>query len=679
MFNIDEPCLLLMPEEEQNLPFKIVALIPRDGCKPEYLKVLNIEQPYYFYQTCTIGGHEELVEKPYLHNLFNEKKPHIEITAIVGKNGSGKSTIMELLFMALNNLTFKQEKIRRDLVYVNGVHVDLYFLSDRFYKIKVDHLAVTVFAFNVDKMQMIEVANFDFKQLFYTVAVNYSHYAYNDRDYPKGQAWLRGVFHKNDAYQIPIVLNPYRNNGNININGENELVNSRIIANLLRPSTDKDFNFRNLSEKFRAVRLKLKLDNSKKTKVLYERTVKEETPYTTRQADGTLLEKITIDALIKIDRPGLLKTINEHYPFGHQFEAEKRDPEAITYIFYKLVNIALKYDDYKKFFSKTNDNFRNPDRYIKKLLADPSHIGFKLKQTLNYLHYRYIRPEQTSLDLDEYGGKIYKRYETRGKHIKELIELIPPPIFRPEIIMREIKGRKVSSFKYLSSGEKQMNYTVSSLLYHLNNLDSIPSEDEEIGDEKDKDERISYQNVFAVMEEIELYFHPEMQRKYVDHVVKSIVQLQLKRIKNIHICFVTHSPFILSDLPQTNILFLDKNGKPTEEDAVVTTFGGNIHELLAKSFFLEEALIGEFAKGKIKWLIDQVKQPEKADLNVKPVDIDHELVMGMINAIGEEFIREKLREMYYERFDIEADEKIAQLRAQIKQIEDDKIRNQQKN
>ena len=84
MFNIGGPFLLHMPDEEENLPFKIVAIVPRDGCKPEYLKILKKDQPYYFYQTCTIGKQERLEEKPYLQNLFNEEKPHIEITVYYG-------------------------------------------------------------------------------------------------------------------------------------------------------------------------------------------------------------------------------------------------------------------------------------------------------------------------------------------------------------------------------------------------------------------------------------------------------------------------------------------------------------------------------------------------------------------------------------------------------------------
>ncbi|HVW15849.1 MAG TPA: AAA family ATPase [Mucilaginibacter sp.] len=656
-----------MSESNQYTPFKIIALTPREGCKVEYLKVLQIGHPYYFYRNFKLGDKEQLIDEPYLKNLFNPKDPHVEVTAIVGKNGSGKSTIMELLFMTINNLTCQNKSIRRDLVYIDQIYLDMYFLSNAFYKIKIRGNETTVYAYDDHEGKMVAVQKMDFHDLFYTVAVNYSHYAYNNLDYPRGQKWLKGVFHKNDAYQIPIVLNPYRDDGNININRENQLVAARIMANLLRPSSDKDFDFRKLSAKFRAVRLRLKLDRSKEKKVLYERTVPQKTEISKQRPDGTYYEEVTIGVLMeKIPRAHILQLLNKEYPFSHHFDLEQEEPAAYAYIFYKLVSICLKYDDYKDYFSEKEERFNHVEKYIQEVIGDPSHISFKLKQTLNYLKYKHVRLTDKTLELDDFGEKVYKIYGNKNnKHIKELIELIPPPIFSPEIMMKEIKGRRVTSFKYLSSGEKQMNYSVSSLLYHLNNLDSIPDED-----------RIQYRNVFAVMEEIELYFHPEMQREYVDYIVKSIVQLKLKRVKNIHICFVTHSPFILSDLPESNILFLDEEGWPAREEAITATFGGNIHELLAKSFFLKDALIGEFAKGKIKWLIDRLKEPQNKNEIAR---IDQQEIMDLINIIGEEFIREKLREMYYERFDITRDEKIKQLEIQIQMLKDAQTKNQQNN
>lgn len=78
---------------------------------------------------------------------------------------------------------------------------------------------------------------------FYTLVNNYSIYAYNSFDYKEEntsfeyeakirkkkyatddeRSWLNGIFHKNDGYQVPLVLSPYRDKGNININLENEL------------------------------------------------------------------------------------------------------------------------------------------------------------------------------------------------------------------------------------------------------------------------------------------------------------------------------------------------------------------------------------------------------------------------------------------------------------------------
>lgn len=56
---------------------------------------------------------------------------------------------------------------------------------------------------------------------FYTFVSNYSMYAYNREDYSDEfdadgiGCWLQGIFHKNDGYQTPIVLTPFREKGNI--------------------------------------------------------------------------------------------------------------------------------------------------------------------------------------------------------------------------------------------------------------------------------------------------------------------------------------------------------------------------------------------------------------------------------------------------------------------------------
>ena len=83
------------------------------------------------------------------------------------------------------------------------------------------------------------------EDFFYTLVNNYSHYAYNLKDFSdeinKGSGgnseeekyWLYRVFHKNDGYQTPISLHPYRMWGNIDVNREKELSDQRLLSLIL--------------------------------------------------------------------------------------------------------------------------------------------------------------------------------------------------------------------------------------------------------------------------------------------------------------------------------------------------------------------------------------------------------------------------------------------------------------
>lgn len=61
---------------------------------------------------------------------------NINIQAVVGQNGSGKSSILELLYRIINNFTFMLElgmyrnSYAEQLFYVKGLHATLYYLLD---------------------------------------------------------------------------------------------------------------------------------------------------------------------------------------------------------------------------------------------------------------------------------------------------------------------------------------------------------------------------------------------------------------------------------------------------------------------------------------------------------------------------------------------------------------------
>ena len=113
--------------------------------------------------------------------------------------------------------------------------------------------------------------------------------------------------------------------------------------------------------------------------------------------------------------------------------------------------------------------------------------------------------------------------------------------------------------------------------------------------------------------------------------------------KNIHFILTSHSPFLLSDIPKQNIIFLDKdeNGNCKVVDGLKDkkqTFGANIHTLLSDSFFMEDGLMGEFAKGKIDKAIKLLNQDNLDKKDLKYCE-------QIISIIGEPIVKNQLQRM----------------------------------
>lgn len=150
------------------------------------------------------------------------------------------------------------------------------------------------------------------------------------------------------------------------------------------------------------------------------------------------------------------------------------------------------------------------------------------------------------------------------------------------------------------------------------------------------------------IDELESNMHPIWQKQILDLFLK-FVNIVLPK-KNIQIILTSHSPFILSDLPHTNVILIQKKGEErrylSELEDVGLTFASNIHTLFSHSFFMEECLMGNFSRHKINQLLNEIITSPSSTLFNR-----EEMLRRNIHLIGEPIIRNKLLQLLNEKVD----------------------------
>ena len=192
------------------------------------------------------------------------------------------------------------------------------------------------------------------------------------------------------------------------------------------------------------------------------------------------------------------------------------------------------------------------------------------------------------------------------------------------------------SWGTMSSGEKSMLDLFSRLDYGVKQFNIKSSKRDDI--------------VYVLIDEGDNSFHPEWQKKYLSKILK---YFQSKHQYKFQIFLTTHSPYIVSDLPRDNVVLLSKN-TISLQNLKLKTFGANIHELLAHSFFMGDTLFGDFAYKKIndifKWASGEI-------------ELEHEYAKKLIDLVDEPLLHYKLLQTYYEKIGSNKEE--ALLKAQI--------------
>ncbi len=655
--------------------FKLIAIRPLEKCGAKFLKNLDVNRIYKFYEgyefynnKVRVDNLDNLVDYKSISEIIEKDKlpkdffsPKINISAIVGKNGSGKSTIIDLFIAAINQISIKL----RDNGILNTtaelkstktgddsiIHCELYYeIDDSFFQIIIKEAEFTFENINGKH-------EFDLKHFFYSEIISYSIYAFNSWEVGD---WIDNLFHKNDSYQIPVVINPKRESkedgwaGIINVNTESYLLQQRLLSIILSNVKFKVTD--NLSTEY----LKLDLKDSKNFFVLNNTQYgnQYENEEEIKRDFYTLLDsKFGIQfRMYNTSNPSTLyKKLNFVLKeFKVRYGIDKIVIPEIQYkidiyILYKIISICEKYVGYKDFITEINEEkgFYTIDikSFIIKIEKSQSHIIFKLKQVINFIkNYdavwgKYVNED--FIDIKKLSGELLFIADKNNP----LIELLPPPIFQTKLFSKS----KIDLLDTISSGERQLIHTISTIIYHLTNLNSVESDHL----------LVKYNYVNIVLDEIELYFHPEFQKHFVKRLVDEIRKLRLRDIRGINVLIISHSPFILSDIPKQNVLFLDK-GKPVslERYENTNTFAANISNLLADSFFIGDGLIGEFAKSKITETIDwlnltkeeYLKNEKLLDNRLRQLSSKKDYYKGIIEIIDETVIKNKLMEMYSEVF-----------------------------
>jgi len=612
-------------------------------------KYKNIENQGFNFSprfTCKYdeANKELTIDKKEHVSIFPE---NINITATVGENGSGKSSLIKLIFLLIYCKKYesldlhtpdtieKQSSIiktARDIYLNKNIFliiakkdnagrieykkISLLHTLKECYK-KTSPLAQVNGGEEIEKMKDCTLAydELDSQDInFFSIHFNYMLDTFYDGEQDK---WIKDIYHKADGYETSLLLEPYKNNSD----SDKQLIDLDIIEylnnqNMLRFYSVFDSE-KKLVEFFKPNKIHLEIAQRVSGNI---QNLTDEDFVCLSKCTGFLASKFyqlyednNIFLSLREEKKDKICKIFEE--IEKLYGNNKYDSLTYLYIVLKVLSSNEKLfneDEYKKIndWATELEDEKKLLSFIENIKLDnlisenaPSYEVRKIKVCIEFINKKIYEDSLFTKNLNKTAD-----IDT----IKSILEFIPP-----WIDVEWFEDNK--SIKSLSSGEKSFFTFIINLMYQIQNIN-------------DKKE---YKSINLFLDETELGLHPNWQKQYLSNILKAIEQVNTKQV---NIFFASHSPFILSDIPKENVIFLEK-GKQVYPFENKQTFGANIHTLLSHGFFMKDGLMGEFVKEKIDKALTLLNKPGRLSRTSLAY------CENIISIIGEPIIKKQLQRM----------------------------------
>ena len=348
---------------------------------------------------------------------------------------------------------------------------------------------------------------------------------------------------------------------------------------------------------------------------------------------------------IKLDRMGRYNELD--IPNERPTCADAREQALERLVYYDILNLIVegKGDQHelceflREWISAPKDNGVVISLEHRMIVGENASEAHKALASLHYV----IQTIEELCEFDEQSRTFYVDVVENANILRTLIiRMIRSNYFLTSRFFDIIYSHNLIGTSRLSSGEQELLNLLSRLYYGI----TIKPQ---------KFHNISSPRIL-LLDEAEIGFHPDWQREYVKMLTEFMCYMRVRAGVDFQIIITSHSPIILSDVPVSCVNFLRREGEVTElVSNERETFGENVFRLYRRAFFMENGLVGEFAKMKIQALEEAIEVGEVT-----------ETIRKQVEMIGDERIRDYLMQRMGEH---NVDAEIAYHEAKIRELQ----------